>query len=277
MSLELDKIIEYTGIKAETNEQFIEQFSKKFLTEDQIFKDKEVKDRIFGRAFGGATTAVKQIFDESGIEITGDDLKQPIESVVKLGLQKINDKFEAERLELQKTAGLTADEKIKEFQDNLSKSQAKIKDLEKLAKDRALEIENTKKDFGNQLKGVKLDTTVKSVHGAIQWNPEKDEYSRKGFLTAMSEQYKIDLDENEEPFIVSRQSGERIKAEGSHSTFMTPAEVYKQEAIKAGLMAINKKAGQSNGTPPTVKKEKVEPASFMPQRKMANTSFKLGS
>ena len=74
MAIELDKVLEYTGITADTNEAFIEQFQKKFITEDQVFKDKELKDRTFGRAFGSATTGVKQTFEQFDVELT-DTLK----------------------------------------------------------------------------------------------------------------------------------------------------------------------------------------------------------
>jgi len=279
MAIELDKVLEYTGITADTNEAFIEQFQKKFITEDQVFKDKEIKDRIFGRAFGSATTGVKQTFEQFDVELTGDDLKQPIEAVVKLGLQKVNEKFAAQKLELEKTAGLTADEKLKELNDAISKKDSKIKDFEKLLKEKASEFESLQTNQKNQFKQFKVGSINKDVQGAIQWLPEKDEFSKVGFLAKMSEKYVIDLDENDEPFIVDKATNSRIKAEGSHSTFMTPAEVYKQEAIKANMMGVNKKAGQAPANPAAP--AKVTPVVQNTQtptnrRQMANTSFKLG-
>lgn len=273
MAIELEKVIAYTGIEAETTEDFLEKFGKKFLTEDQIFKDKEVKDRVFGRVLGSVTTGIKQIFDEDGIQLSGDDLKQPVEAVAKLGFQRMKEKFAAEKAELEKTAGLTADEKLKELNENLLKVQAKNKDYEKLLKEKATEFESLTNNNKNELKKFKLSSIHKDVQGAIQWNPEKDEYSKVGFLTKMSEKFQIDLDENDEPFIVDKATNSRIKAEGSHSTFMTPAEVYKQEAIKAGLAAVNKKAG----TPAPVGSPKPittpSPANPVSKRPMANTRW----
>lgn len=273
MAIELEKVIAYTGIEAETTEDFLEKFGKKFLTEDQIFKDKEVKDRVFGRVLGSVTTGIKQIFDEDGIQLSGDDLKQPVEAVAKLGFQRMKEKFAAEKAELEKTAGLTADEKLRELSANLLTVQNKNKDYDRLLKEKAAEFEGLVANNKNELKKFKLGSIHKDVQGAIQWNPEKDEYSKVGFLTKMSEKFQIDLDENDEPFIVDKATNSRIKAEGSHSTFMTPAEVYKQEAIKAGLAAVNKKAG----TPAPVGSPKPittpSPANPVSKRPMANTRW----
>lgn len=281
MALDLDKITEYTGIKAETNEEFIDQFQKKYYTEDQIFKDKEVKDRIFGRAFGSATTGIKQYFDAEGIEITGDDLKQPIEAVVKLGTQKLKERltneFSMQKAELEKTAGLTADEKIKEFQDNLAKSQAKVKDYEKLLKQKADEFEQLNTSKAQELKQFKLGIIQKEASADITWNPDKDDYSKKGFLQDMREKYVIDFDENGEDYIADRKTGERIKAEGSHSTFVSPKELYKQEAIKAGMAAVNPKAGQKPApqrTPAPSERSPSNPSPAKFSRPRANTGWR---
>jgi len=118
MPIDIDKIQDYTGIKAETTEQFIEIFDKKFMTEDQIFKDKETKERIFGRAFGSATIGVKQHFEAQGIEITGDDLKQPIEAVVKLGTQRMIEKFAIEREALRKQQDFRLMKRLKKFRNH---------------------------------------------------------------------------------------------------------------------------------------------------------------
>lgn len=279
-TIDLSKIQEYTGITADTTEGFIEAFNKKFITEEQIFKDKATGDRIFGRAFGAATTGVKQHFDQFGVEITGDDLKQPLEAVVKLGLTKAEEKWQARFAELERAAGLSADEKLKELNDALAKKDAKLTDYQKLLKEKATDFENLQASQKQEFKKFKVGSVYKDVQGSITWNPEKDEYSKVGFLTTMQDKYQIDLDENDEPFIVEKKSGSRIKAEGSHSTFMTPQEVYKQEAIKAGLMAINKKAGQPANQPPRAAEppanNPADPTANRFRRPMANTRFNAG-
>ena len=281
--LDLEQIKAFTGITdANTNEEFNEKFKAKFYTKDQIFKDEEVKAEFFGRAFGSATTGIKQLFDADGIEITGEDLKQPIEKVVKLGVQRYKEQFAAREKELQTTAGLTADEKIKEFQENANKLQQKIKDLEGVAKSRAVEIEEIKNNTKAEFKKFRVNSIYKDIEGSIQWNPDKDEYSKVGFLTKMKDKYYIELDENDNPEIFDKSNNSRIKAEGSHSTFMKPSEVYKMESIKAGLAAVNKKAGQ----PPNHQKTTPPPANnggnqnnpnqphIRRGRVMANTSYR---
>jgi len=277
--LDLDIIKKYFNTTATTKEEFIEQVGSKIITEDQIFKDEDIKKRVFGRAFGSATTGIKQTFEAEGIDITGDDLKQPIEAVTKLGIQKMKDKWAAERIELEKTAGMTADDKIKEFQSNIEKLTNKNKDYEKLLRQKADEFENLSANQKMELKKFKLSSTSKDITSSIKWSPDKDEFSRKGFLATMNEKYVIDLDENDAPFIVDRATNSRIKAEGSHSTFMTPSDVYQMEAAKSGLSAINKNAGQPANKKEIVTSEKKVVSSSLPvagRKQMANTSFKVG-
>lgn len=279
MPLDPEKIKTLTGISVDTDEDFQKEFSKKYYTEDQIFKDPVTKKQMFGRAFGSASTAIKQIFEEDGIELTGADLEQPIEAIVKLGRDKFKERFALEKTELEKKAGLTSEEKLKELNDALSKRDQKIKDLEKVAKERALSLEQKESEFKGELKNHKIKSKKKDAVGSITWNPDKDEYARKGFLVEMDEKYVVDLDENDDAFIADRKTGARIKADGSHSTFMSVEEVYKRDAVKAGLMAINKRAGapalpakERETTTPTAKPV-TSPA--LGRKIMANTSFKL--
>lgn len=275
MPINPDKILEYTGIKAETDEEFIAQFPGRFIPADQKNWDEETKNKTFGRTLGAVTIGIKQHFDEYGISLTGDDLKNTPEAVNKLGLQRLAEKVAAEKAELEKTAGLTADEKIKEAQETIGKLSKKNKDFEDLLKTKVSEFELLNQDKAAELKAFKLKSTIKDVHGAIQWNPDKDEYSRKGFLSSMDEKYGIELDENDQDYPFDRATGGRIKAEGSHSTWMGSKDLWTQEAIKAGMAAVNKKAG----TPPVVKK--VDQQNQLPKpglpvagrKVMANTSF----
>lgn len=274
MPLDADKILEFFGSKATTEEELFKEVQSKFFTEEQIFKDPEVKKRISGRFFGSATTATKQIFEAEGVELTGDDLTQPIEAVAKLGISKLKEKWEAEKQEITKTAGLSTDEKIKEFQEALKKKDEKIRDYDELVKSKATEFEKLTSEKNNEIKGIKLGLIEESMLSSITWAPEKDAFSKKGFIADFKEKYIVDLDENGKEFIADRSSGSRIKAEGSHSTFMTPSEVFKRDALKEGLAAVNKKAGvspQNNQRRPVNITQGGGEGGSAPVRKMANT------
>ena len=274
MPLDADKILEFFGSKATTEEELFKEVQSKFFTEEQIFKDPEVKKRISGRFFGSATTATKQIFEAEGVELTGDDLTQPIEAVAKLGISKLKEKWEAEKQEITKTAGLSTDEKIKEFQEALKKKDEKISAFDKLVKDKADEFERLTAEKNNEIKGIKLGLGREAMLSSITWAPEKDDYSKRGFIDEFEEKYLTDLDENGEEYIVDRSTKQRIKAEGSHSTFMTRKEVFKRDALLAGFAAVNKKAGvspQNNQRRPVNIAQGGGDGGSAPVRKMANT------
>jgi hypothetical protein len=152
MEIDFNKIQEYTGIKATTTEEFISQFPAKFIPADQKNWDEETRGRVFGRTLGSVAIGIKQLFDEDGVSITGDDLKQPPEAVAKLGVTKLKEKWALEKAELEKTAGLSADEKIKEAQETINKLSGKNKDYERLLKEKAQEFEQLSANQKNELK-----------------------------------------------------------------------------------------------------------------------------
>lgn len=276
MPLDLEKIKTLTGITAETDEEFSEAFNKKFLTEDQIFKDEATRTRIFGKTIGSIKTGIKKIFDEGGINFSSEELEKGTpEAIAKLGIQRLNESFEGVKVELQKTAGLSADEKMKEAQETIAKLNGKVKDYDTLVKQKATEFETLASQKNQELKSFKLKSVHKDAFD-FAWSPEKDEYSRAGFIAKMKEKYTIDLEDDDNDFIVDNSTGQRIKADGSHSTFMKPKDVIKMEAEKAGMIPINKKAGLPAYKAPAPIDTKTKPTNTPAtggRKQMASTRF----
>ena len=276
MPLDPEKLKTLTGITADTDEEFAEQFNKKYLTEDQIFKDDQTRTRIFGKTIGSIKIGIKKDWDEDGISFTSQELESNTpEAIAKLGRLRLKERHNQELQEKEKTIGLSADEKIKEYQATVQKLTDKVKDYDQLIKQKADEFEGLTQTKNQELKNYKLNSVLKDVFD-INWNPEKDEYSRTGFITKMKDKYQIDLEDDDNDFIVDKSTGQRIKAEGSHSTFMKPKDVIKMEAEKAGMAAINKKAGQPvivQRTPQQVQQPTQTPVTG---RKMASTRFTPG-
>jgi hypothetical protein len=96
----------------------------------------------------------------------------------------------------------------------------------------------------------------------------------------MKEKYGADFEaeDSDEHFAYDKKTNQRVKAEGTNSTFMSLPEIYKHEAIKAGMAAVNKKAGslptKSPGLPASTPQQKPITQTPMAGRKqMANTRF----
>lgn len=279
MPIEVEKIQEYTGIKADTTEQFIEEFKKKFYTEEQIHKDPEVNKQVFGRAFGTKATKIVQSYAKDGIEFTKEEKELPVEEIVELGKTRLKEKHTSTISELEKTAGLSADEKIKEANEQLKQAQKKVQDFQDLLKNKTSEFETLQNDFTTKLKTKTIATIRKDAESGFIWNADKDEFSRKGFLTDWYEKHEIDLDENEAPIIRDRATGKQIPAEGIHGTFMTPAQVLKRDAEKLGFAAINPKAGQpaktvvKNNLPLPVQNNQNNPTFGAPATRTSKSSL----
>jgi hypothetical protein len=229
----------------ETKEDLVKAVEEAgWIQEEQIFKDDKLGERIFGRAFGTSTTNVAKTFRKMGVEITGADLKNPIEKVVETGLTRLNEAFEKKQSEIENNAKLSNDERIVAAEKARDEYKQKAKELEEVVKTKATEFEGLLKTKEQEVKGIRLSTIKSETQRGLNYLPDLDPYKKKGWLTEMDEKYKIDIEEDGTSYIVAADSGQRIKSTQHAGTFLTPTEVYQMEAAKAGIINIAPNGGK---------------------------------
>lgn len=244
--LTLEGVLSYLTLDPkiiDSQEKFNAHVESNFLTEKKIFSDEETGKRIFGRVLGSTTTGVKQHFDKFGVQITGDDLKNPPEKVVEIGLTRLKELHEKEKTELSTTAGLSADERLKEANDKATKLSGKVQELEGIVKTKASEFEKIVQAKDSEVKNFKLNSLKRDTENSLNYLPDLDPWKKKGFLSTMAEKYRIDIEGEDQAFITD-DAGKRIPSGKSHDTFLTPKEVYEMEAAKAGVISVNQNAGK---------------------------------
>lgn len=255
--MDIKDVTSWLGIEADNLDKFKEQFQQKYLTEEQILKDKEVLGKFTGKTLGKISTELTRIGRAQGIEFTKDEVEgKTIEEMTNLFLTKQAQTYTSQIEDLKKVASSSGDEKAKEWESKFEKLQNKYKDTEGLLKKTSEEFEGFKQIAAQQVKGVKLDYVRNNVWSSVKFDPTVDQLKKKGFEATIKEQYVIDLDENDNPFIATKE-GKRIPSPQRHDQFLSVEEVLNMEAEKAGLTAKNPKAGQ--------------PAFFTPSTQQVNT------
>ncbi len=214
-------------------DSFKEYVDQHFITREAALKDEEIQSKITGKVLGSITTKVAQTFGLKNSEYQG----KKVEEVVALGYEKIN----GEMAKLKESAGKGDDERVKKLTAELETKQQALEDLEK-----NLEAERTGRqtDVGNlttALKQVKLQTKVKEIKSAIPFVDEYhgDEIKQAGFDAIINNNYKVDLDENDN-VVVYDKAGKPVKHPTVSSKYAGLDDVLKMEAEKRGLLKKNK-------------------------------------
>lgn len=241
--MDIKELTSWLGIEATSLDEFKKSFEQKYKTSEQFFKSDELKDRD-GKLFGTQRTALNRIGKAYGIEITKDEIDgKPAEDITEMFLKKTVDLYEGKLTDLKKVADSGTDEKVKEIQSRYEKLEGKYKDTETQWKNTVSEFDEFKKVADQKVKGIKLDYVKSNVWGQVKFDPSVDPLKKKGFESIINETYIIDLDENDNPYIKTK-DGKQIPSPDKHGTFKTIEEVLNMEADKAGLLSKNPNAGR---------------------------------
>lgn len=242
--MDLKEFMEWLGVDGEKPEDIKANFAKKYVTEDQFFKDPERLSKVTGKTVGSIHTGITRIGKAYGVEFTKEEAKDKTpEDLADMIFKKHVDQYEAKLAELKKVAEAGSDDKVKELQARYEKLENKAKEYESAWKTSVSESENKVKEYEEKIKGVKLDFVKNSVWGSVKFDPTVDPLKRKGFEATIKENFIIDLDENDKP-VIRNKDGKQIINPQKHDQFLSVEEVLQLEADKAGLTAKNKDAGR---------------------------------
>lgn len=266
--MDIKELTSWLGIEATSLEEFKKAFEPKYKTVEQFFKSDELKDRD-GKLFGTQRTALNRIGKAYGIEITKDEIEgKSAEDIAEMFLKKTVDSYENKIGELKKVVDSGADEKVKELQTRYEKLEGKYKDAESQWKATAGQLDETVKTYEGKLKGVKLDYVKSNVWNGVKFDPSVDQLKKKGFESIINETYIIDLDENDKPYIKTK-DGKQIPSPQRHDQFLSIDEVLNMEADKAGLLSKNPNAGRPAFQVQLGGQQQVQTQEPIPGRKIA--------
>lgn len=244
MAIELKEVLAFTGIEAESIEDFKTNFEKTFLKKDAALKDKEFVNSIVGKRLHGLANKLKNQVTKYGVEIPDKDASEkPLEDLIEIAFEKYNEATQGTITELTEKASKNSGEQTKELQEKYSKLEQKFNDTKKSLTDLSTEYTGFKEKAANDLKGVKIQTIREQAMGKI---PKRTDIDQKqyglmwtGFENTIDKKFTIDLDEAGKEYIADKETGARFRDPNKASEFLSVEDVLKKEALESGISPKN--------------------------------------
>jgi len=224
--------------EAESLDKAKELFSQKFV------KQEELSSKI-GKITGSITNVARKAFEPFGVQLTEDDFKdKKIEDVLRSASEKASESFKNKISELESRAtGQGSEELIKDWEKKYSTIEKKLQETDKARQESVTAFESFKNEVTVKEKTSKINSVFDRALNSIKPDPSVNEITMKGFRSHINEKFSIELNENDEPVVMDRKTGERIKSDKKAGTFLGLEDVLMSEAATAGILQKNPNAG----------------------------------
>jgi len=250
--MEAKELLDFMGIEAANLDEFKEKFSPKYFTEKQVFDNKDLLGKFTGKTMGKIKQTMLKEARESEIPFTNNEFDESdIETVFKTLKTRQADHFTNQLAEVKSQIGKSGEDAIAPYKEKLTKFEQALADEKKAKQDIMAEYEGYKSTSAGVIKNTRIDYFKKDLMTSIPYDPTamKDELKRKGWESHVSENFKFDFDETDQPVILDK-SGAKIKNPQKADQWLTPKEVLTAEADKLGLIPKNPQGGRPAFTPP---------------------------
>jgi len=237
--IKLEDVLKYTGIELgedATEETFKTSFDAVFVKKDNAASDEGIKAAIMGESTRKYATEIKRTFKESGIELSEEEGKLPVNELLRLLPTKKDEIYTSKIEELESKAGKPT-EAFDALQTKYSQLQTKFADVDGLREGLATKLTEKDKEFDTFQKTFKLTEATKDIWGKVTSNfsDTASDLEKRGFMASMNDTYTIELD-GDKPVILKE--GHRITDPNKHGEFLNPVDVIKQEAEAAKIWKV---------------------------------------
>lgn len=245
--IKFSDVAEFLGIDAksiDSIDKFKESFEKDFLRVSTLTGNEEAFKPLFGKKIGEAEARIKSFAKKHNAEwgAAKDWDGKPLQDKVEFVLNKIVSDSNLAIEEAKKSDGMGNDEKVAEWQDKYTKLESKYKDTDSLLKTVKTEYDGFKVQKEQELKGMKLNMVKDEAIKKMKFKQGLSDIEKRGFLSKLNDDYKIDLDDKGEPYIADKE-GNRIKNPKVTGTFKGIDDVLLDLATKEKLIEMNPHAG----------------------------------
>jgi len=246
------ELLDFLGIEATNLDEFKEGFSKKYYTEKQIHGSKELIGKFTGITMKKTKDKIIQIAKEMEIPVSHhefDDVE--LEDVVKTIKTRQADIYNNKITELQGQIGKSDEEKIKSYTEKISKYEQSLNDEKEAKKSIAAQFDQFKQEAEGRIKSTRIDYFRKDLMTSIPYDAQamKDPLKAKGWESHVSENFRFDFDEHDQPVILDK-TGSKIKNPKKADEWLSPKDVLTAEADRLNLLPKNQQGGQPAWKPP---------------------------
>jgi hypothetical protein len=221
----------------------LEAAKEKFQTN---WIDQKEHAATLGKLNGSIAHVVKKAFEPFGVSLTEDDFKDAKHlDVIRNAAERAKTEYEKQRDEWEKKASSNgAAELVAEWEKKHKSLERKYSEVEQARQEALTQFETYKTQAAEEKKAIKISSVFERELGALKLDPTVNEYTIKGFKSAINEKFIIDLEDDGSAIVKDRKSGERLKSKDKAGAFLGVSDVLIAEATAAGIIQKNPHAGK---------------------------------
>jgi len=237
--MEIKEISEYLGIELgdEDNlDTFKNKFSTSFIRKDRAAEDEDVLKAVMGKQTREYATEIKRVAKESGIELTEEEAKLPVNDLLRLIPTKKDETYTSQIQKLKEGAKKPS-EAVQEWEQKYNQLSTKYEDTVNLLNNTKSTLQEKENEFVTFQKNFKKNEAVKDVWSKSSSfiSDTASELERTGFQSYINQNYTIDL-EDDKPVILK--DGHRIPDPNKAGEFLDPVTAIRMEAEKHKILKV---------------------------------------
>jgi len=236
-ALELMKFLNLD--QAENVEEAKEKFQENWI------ESKEVSAKI-GKLTGTISNVTRKAFEPFGITLTEEDFKEKkVEEVIRTASERAKSEYEKQKEEWEKRASSTGSEElVRDWEKKYKSLEKKVTEVDTARQDAINQFEQFKIKMAEEQKSSKINYTFEKELSSIKLDPSVNEFTIRGFKSAIAEKYLLDIEEDGAFVVKDKTSGERLKSKDKAGTFLNLSDILIKEATDAGIVQKNPHAGK---------------------------------
>lgn len=236
-ALELMKFLNLD--QAENVEEAKEKFQENWI------ESKEMSAKI-GKLTGTISNVTRKAFEPFGITLTEEDFKdKKVEEVIRTASERAKTEYEKQREDWEKRATNTGSEElVRDWEKKYKTLEKKVTEVDSARQDAINQFEQFKVKMAEEQRTSKINHTFEKELSSIKLDPSVNEFTIRGFKSAISDKYLLDIEEDGAFVVKDKSSGERLKSKDKAGTFLNLSDVLLKEATDAGIIQKNPHAGK---------------------------------
>jgi hypothetical protein len=249
------ELLKFIGIDPETTETIDaakDLFGNDFIRKSEAIKDETIISKVVGSRMGSLQTDTIRNFKDLGVDFEPDEIKgKKVEDILKIGSAKVKSKFD--EIKTQSGGG---DEAVKAWEKKYELQSKKLSETTTLVGALQKQYEDLDLTIKTEKRNSKITEYKKDAIKDIKLRSDLDELTLIGFNSKLNSKYKIELDEEEKPFVVELATNARVPSKKKGGNFADFGEVFEMEAALNKLISLSPHDGKPAPAKPT---EKTQP------------------
>lgn len=249
MPIEAKDAFEVIGLdpsKFDDIDAFKEAVEQKWVAKESAHNDKEVAGKIIGKFNRVLRTKFGKVGGELGVDI--DDTQDPIDIFEKQLAPVIVAKVKEVDEWKGKAEKAVGDDVVKEWQGKLKALEKERETFASQAKEWQSKYEGLDTEVKQTKRKSVIDNEWNTALGSVSFHQGVDDLKRKGFVAAVKEKYRIELDEDFKPRMLDA-NGNPVKHPKKAGELLSLKEAVEVEAKALKLVAENPHANKPVAQP----------------------------